>query len=77
MHKFAASCINNINTYFPALLQCHDPPLEDEDIPEGDWICIKCFSSKPDLATKVTAAASSAASSTESQADAKKKLQVS
>lgn len=26
--------------------QCHDPPLEDKDIPEGDWICIKCFSEK-------------------------------
>jgi len=29
-------------------LQCHDPPLEDNDIPEGDWICIKCFASKPE-----------------------------
>eukprot|EP00090_Calanus_glacialis_P019103 TRINITY_DN29443_c0_g1_i1.p1 TRINITY_DN29443_c0_g1~~TRINITY_DN29443_c0_g1_i1.p1 ORF type:complete len:772 (+),score=286.60 TRINITY_DN29443_c0_g1_i1:49-2364(+) len=29
-------------------LQCHDPPLEDDDIPEGDWICIKCFASKPE-----------------------------
>eukprot|EP00092_Neocalanus_flemingeri_P030683 GFUD01033315.1.p1 GENE.GFUD01033315.1~~GFUD01033315.1.p1 ORF type:complete len:771 (+),score=220.33 GFUD01033315.1:57-2369(+) len=29
-------------------LQCHDPPLEDNDIPEGDWICIKCFAAKPE-----------------------------
>jgi len=29
-------------------LQCHDPPLEDNDIPEGDWICIKCFASRPE-----------------------------
>jgi len=29
-------------------LQCHDPPLEDDDIPEGDWVCIKCFASKPE-----------------------------
>ena len=28
--------------------QCHDPPLEDLDIPEGDWICIKCFSARPE-----------------------------
>lgn len=28
--------------------QCHDPPLEDLDIPEGDWICIKCFAAKPE-----------------------------
>ena len=28
--------------------QCHDPPLEDVDIPEGDWICIRCFTSKPE-----------------------------
>jgi len=27
-------------------LQCHDPPLEDDDIPEGDWMCIKCFATK-------------------------------
>jgi len=29
-------------------LQCHDPPLEDYDIPDGDWICIQCFASKPE-----------------------------
>jgi len=29
-------------------LQCHDPPLEDLDIPDGDWMCIKCFTSKPE-----------------------------
>ena len=28
--------------------QCHDPPLEDLDIPEGDWICIRCFAAKPE-----------------------------
>jgi hypothetical protein len=44
------------NAVFP--LQCHDPPLEDEDIPEGDWVCIKCYSSKPDIASRVTAALS-------------------
>ena len=25
-------------------LQCHDPPLSDSEIPEGDWSCIQCFS---------------------------------
>ena len=29
-------------------LQCHDPPLEDLDIPDGDWMCIKCFTSRPE-----------------------------
>jgi len=29
-------------------LQCHDPPLEDHDIPEGDWMCIKCFAARPE-----------------------------
>ncbi|CAH1802163.1 unnamed protein product [Owenia fusiformis] len=23
-------------------LQCHDPPLEDEDLPTGEWICHNC-----------------------------------
>ena len=45
-------------------MQCHDPPLEDEDIPEGDWVCIKCFASKPDLATRVTTATRMAATTT-------------
>ena len=29
-------------------LQCHDPPLSDSEIPEGDWSCIRCFSATPD-----------------------------
>ena len=29
-------------------LQCHDPPLSDSEIPEGDWSCIQCFSQTPD-----------------------------
>ena len=37
-------------------LQCHDPPLEDIDIPEGDWICIKCFAAKPDNQKLIEAA---------------------
>jgi len=35
-------------------LQCHDPPLEDEDIPEGDWMCIKCYAAKPELLKQTT-----------------------
>ncbi|KAF6040953.1 hypothetical protein EB796_000739 [Bugula neritina] len=23
-------------------LQCHDPPLEEEDVPKGEWLCHKC-----------------------------------
>ncbi|XP_052238468.1 PHD finger protein 12-like isoform X2 [Dreissena polymorpha] len=23
-------------------LQCHDPPLEDDDIPPGEWLCHRC-----------------------------------
>lgn len=28
-------------------LQCHDPPLSDSEIPEGDWSCIQCFARTP------------------------------
>ncbi|CAG2104380.1 unnamed protein product, partial [Medioppia subpectinata] len=23
-------------------LQCHDPPLDEEDVPQGEWLCRKC-----------------------------------
>lgn len=23
-------------------LQCHDPPLEEEDVPTGEWVCRRC-----------------------------------
>lgn len=23
-------------------LQCHDPPLEEDDVPTGEWVCHKC-----------------------------------
>jgi hypothetical protein len=57
-------------------LQCHDPPLEDEDIPEGDWICIKCFTSKPELANRVTAAATRTSVTSDMTPDTRKKSQV-
>jgi len=43
-------------------LQCHDPPLEDNDIPEGDWICIKCYASKPETQKKILAETTAASS---------------
>lgn len=24
-------------------LQCHDPPLEEDDVPTGEWLCHKCL----------------------------------
>merc|ERR1719400_2141404 len=39
-------------------LQCHDPPLEDLDIPEGDWICIRCFAAKPESQKQIEKARS-------------------
>jgi len=27
-------------------LMCHDPPLEEEDVPKGEWLCHKCKSEK-------------------------------
>jgi hypothetical protein len=47
--------------------------LEDDDLPEGDWVCIKCFSSKPDVANRVTAAAATrVTANTDALADKKK-----
>ena len=40
------------------MCQCHDPPLEDLDIPEGDWICIRCFAAKPDSQKQIEKARS-------------------
>ncbi|XP_008555737.1 PHD finger protein 12 [Microplitis demolitor] len=34
-------------------LQCHDPPLDVSDIPNGEWICHACRCAKKDLKTSL------------------------
>eukprot|EP00899_Mesostigma_viride_P026443 jgi/Mesvir1/6984/Mv09124-RA.1 len=36
---------------------CVDPPLEEEDMPEGDWYCAECLRRDPALAAAAAAAA--------------------
>ncbi|CAB4054876.1 unnamed protein product [Lepeophtheirus salmonis] len=33
-------CCDNCPSSFH--LSCHAPPLDDEDIPKGDWVCLRC-----------------------------------
>ncbi|KAL4223515.1 PHD finger protein 12 [Mactra antiquata] len=33
-------------------LQCHDPPLEEDDIPPGEWICHRCKTGPKELPQK-------------------------
>merc|ERR1712198_391859 len=38
-------------------LQCCDPPLEDEDVPTGEWVCSECrnnVNKKPELKTSIS-----------------------
>ncbi|GJQ79748.1 hypothetical protein Trydic_g23225 [Trypoxylus dichotomus] len=52
-------------------LQCHDPPLEDTDIPLGEWICHSCRyrseNGEPQARTKRSASTSSSSTSSSSK----------
>ncbi|XP_033748220.1 PHD finger protein 12-like [Pecten maximus] len=46
-------------------LQCHDPPLEEDDIPPGEWICHRCrVAPIPDSKDDDAASTKSSSSST-------------
>ena len=34
---------------------CHCPPLEEEDIPMGDWICLRCYHKEKSRLTTIKA----------------------
>lgn len=43
-------------------LQCHDPPLDEESLPSGEWICHRCSFLASKAATAAAAAAATAPS---------------
>lgn len=48
-------------------LQCHDPPLDEESLPSGEWICHRCsYLASAKAATAAAAATASAAGATSS-----------
>ncbi|KAI4454837.1 phd finger protein 12 [Holotrichia oblita] len=59
-------------------LQCHDPPLEESDIPLGEWLCHSCrWKSKigePQTRSKRSASSSSSSTSSSSKSAKKPKL---
>lgn len=53
-------------------LQCHDPPLEEEDIPPGEWVCHRCKTLPKELAPQKDDDTMSTKSSTSSHSRSSK-----